>query len=78
MIVCIIKLHYMHYNLKILQLLERVYLFWKYILNLYFYGLYYDIHGLHKSLGTCRAVGQNNFMFWNTVLNTMCRCEDFV
>ena len=35
----------MCYNLKILQLLERVYLLWKYILNLYFYGLYYDIHG---------------------------------
>ena len=33
----------MYYNLKILQLLERVYLLWKYILNLYFYGLYYDI-----------------------------------
>ena len=32
MIVCIIKLHYMDYNLKILQLLERVYLLWKYIL----------------------------------------------
>ena len=36
----------MYYNPKILQLFERVYLLWKYILNLYFYGLYYDIHGL--------------------------------
>ena len=37
--------------------------------NFYFYDLCYDIHGLHKSLGTCRAVGQNIFMFWDSVLN---------
>ncbi len=27
---------------------------------------------------SCRAVGQKIFMFWDSVLNTMCRCEDFL
>ena len=45
----------MYYNLKILQLLERVYLLWKYILNLYFYGLYslWELAGLLGKTISC-------------------------
>ena len=46
--------------------------------NFYFYDLCYDIHGLHKSLGTCRAVGQNFFMFWDSVLNRCAGARFFV